>query len=282
VAKSLDFIGLGRNALRSIAADAGGRMDPNALERQIKQDLQAGFMPMCVIGVAGTSATGSIDPLEPIADIAAAHGLWLHVDGAAGMAFASLPEMRHHFRGMGQADSITIDPHKWLFMPHGIGCLLVKSGTMLRESFEAASPYAEDPDEPDLYQMSLAGTRQWRSLGLWMAFKQLGVEGYRTLLRTMIAALRHLEERIPRDGKLELLMQPTLPVVCLRPRGTDAQAQNALTQHVHQRLVEQGDHYVTLVDWNGASYLRVAINNHTTTAKHIDALVDSIHALLPS
>ncbi|MBC6417831.1 MAG: aminotransferase class V-fold PLP-dependent enzyme [Prochloron sp. SP5CPC1] len=275
--KALDFLGLGRNCLRRIAVDENGRINLNALQEQIKQDIQVGAKPICLVGTGGTSATGSVDNLDALGSVARDYDMWFHVDAAAGGVFANLPETREYFQGINLADSVTIDPCKWLFVPFGIGCLLTKDGSELVKSFQASSHYWEELSEPDLFQMGLPGTRQWRSLGLWMAFKHLGSNGYRQLLRNTRGTVFHLAEKVQSCEQLELLQQPTLPVCCFRignyPKHLSIDEINRLVQRA---ITETGKYYITLLDWRGSSYFRVSINNFRTNTQHIDSLIDAI------
>ena len=275
--KALDFLGLGKNCLRLIKVCESGRIDINNLQEQIKNDIKVGYKPICLVGTAGTSAIGSIDPLDALAEVAKDYDMWFHIDAAAGGVFANIPETSRHFKGMNLADSVTIDPCKWLFVPFGIGCLLTKEGSELVKSFQATSHYWEELSEPDLFQMGLPGTRQWRSLGLWMAFKHLGSNGYRELLRNSLSIVFHLAEEVKRCDQLELLQEPTLPVCCFRIRNSRKHLQlNEVNRLVQKAITEKGNHYLTLFDWRGKTFLRVCINNFSTKITHVNNLINAI------
>ncbi|MDP3705153.1 MAG: pyridoxal-dependent decarboxylase [Legionellaceae bacterium] len=277
IVKSLDFMGFGRDALRLISTTPSGSIDIQELRSSIQTDLSNGFLPLCIIGVAGTSATGAIDDLAALAKVAQEHNIWFHVDAAAGGAFATLPMTKKLFYGLEFADSVTIDPCKWLFLSFGIGCLLVKDGTELYKSFNASGPYWEELDELDTFQMGFSGTRQWRSLGLWMAFKSLGVHGYWDLLSNNLNNAHYIASRISNEPSLELLSEPLLPVCCFRViKEQPGMTLNATNKWVQRRIVAQNQHYITLLDWRGDSYLRISINNHTNHTSHLDALIDDI------
>lgn len=265
VAKALDVLALERSALRSIPADEHGRLCLPALEAALAEDRAAGKRAMALIGVCGTSATGAVDPLHGIADLAERYGAWFHADGAAGAVYAALEETAGLFAGMERADSLTLDPCKWMFVPFGMGCLLVKQGRWLRESFWSSGHYWEELDELDTFKMNLYGTRQWRSLGLWTLLSHLGRQGYLQLLRGMRAAARALAGAIAQDPRYALLSMPELPVLALRPRADDIPAGSALARAVQRRLAAEGRAYPTLLDWGGIDHLRVAVNNYATT-----------------
>jgi len=275
--KGLDFLGLGRNCLRRIAVDENGRINLNALQQQIQQDIQIGAKPICLIATAGTSATGSVDPISSLASIARDYDMWFHVDAAAGGVFANLAATKKHFEGINLADSVTIDPCKWLFVPFGIGCLLTKDGSELVKSFQASGHYWEELSEPDLFQMGLPGTRQWRSLGLWMTFKYLGSNGYGELLSNALSTVFYLAEKIQGCEQLELLQQPTLPVCCFRIKNSPQHLSlDEINRLVQKATTDTGNYYITLLDWRKTSYFRVSINNFSTNREHIDSLIDAI------
>jgi L-2,4-diaminobutyrate decarboxylase len=282
--KALDFLGLGRNCLRRIEVGEDARIDINKLEEQIQKDRKMGYKPICLVGTGGTSATGAVDSLDSLAQIAKDYDMWFHVDAAAGGVFAKIPETRQYFKGINLADSVTLDPCKWLFVPFGIGCLLTKNGSELLKSFQASSHYWEDLSEPDLFQMGFPGTRQWRSLGLWMAFKHLGSQGYCQLLSHTFSVAGYLAETVKAHPDLELLQEPTLPVCCFRISNT---TQHSLSldrvNHLVQQLgVEKGNHYFTILDWRGTNFFRVSINNFKTQNQHIDSLIETIFSQLNS
>ncbi|HGG56633.1 MAG TPA: aspartate aminotransferase family protein, partial [Nannocystis exedens] len=253
VPRALDTLGFGRASLRVIEVDACGRMCMSSLKAAIDSDRALGVVPLAVIGVAGTSGSGAVDPLAEIAEIAAAEGMWFHVDGAAGAAMARLPGSAEAFAGLAVADSLTLDPCKWLFVPYGIGVLLVRDADALRQAFPSSSHYWEDLDEPDLYTMGPYGSRQIRTLGLWLLFRRLGSEGLMDLLTGLRRRTAYLAARVEAAPELELLHTPTLAVCVFRarlPQATD-EATNALNEQLQRRLLADGIAYVTLLDWRG-------------------------------
>lgn len=262
IGKSLDVLGFAPGALRLIDTDAHGCIDVAALERQLDTDVRDGLHPIALVAVAGTSATAAVDPLDTLADLAQARGLWFHVDGAAGAAYAALPRTAPLFQGLARADSVTLDPCKWMFVSFGMGCLLVRDGALLRDAFWSTGHYWEELDELDTFKMNLYGTRQWRSLGLWTLLRHLGLAGYRELLDHMLASAQHLAALIKADDRYELLAHPELPVLAFR-LADDPDSQR--THRVQRRLVADGQCYVTVLDWRGEQYVRVAVNNYATT-----------------
>ena len=274
--RGLDLLGLGRESVRLIEVDGNGRMDPGALEQRIQQDVAQGFKPVCLVGMAGTTPTGAVDPLESLAAIAREHQMWFHVDGASGGALGRHPDCAGLFSGLELADSLTVDPCKWMFQHFGLGALLVRDGRELYKSFTATGHYWEELGELDLFQMSPYGTRQWRSLGLWLTLRHLGRTGLRALQSRLLEATRHLAARVREDTRLELLMEPTLPICCFRLRGPTPEARNALNTAVQRAVTAEGHSYITLMDWRGELYLRVAISNYVTEPRHVDEMLAAV------
>lgn len=273
IKKSVDLLGFGHDSLFSINTDCHGRVLIDELLIAIERDIALGFKPLCIVGIAGTSATGAIDDLDALARISQQYGMWFHVDAASGGVYANLHQTREQFCGINNADSVTIDPCKWLFVSFGIGCLLVKSGKQLYQSFNAEGNYWEELNEIDLFQMSFSGTRQWRSLGLWMAFKKLGVFGYTALLQNINNNAACLAQKVKASGNLELLMPSHLPICCFRyVNNFDHKTLNSFNAELQQNIVSSGKFYVTLLKWKEINYIRVCINNYDNQKKHIDEL----------
>ncbi|MBP2473463.1 L-2,4-diaminobutyrate decarboxylase [Crossiella equi] len=269
--RALDVLGLGRDALRPVPVDAGGRVSVPALRARIAGDRAAGYTPACVIGLACATSTGAVDPLAELADLAAEQGLWFHVDGAAGVPFAAVPDTAAAFTGLDRADSVTVDPHKWLFTPYGLGCLLVRDSGELARSFRGGDRYWRAGDDPDPVLLTTEGARPWKSLGLWLAVRALGREGYTALLARNLRVARYLAERVRARPDLELLREPTLPVVCFRVLASDGH-----NERLCQALTDSGQFLLTTCQAEGRTWLRVAVNNTTTGTEHIDALLAAL------
>lgn len=281
IPRALDTLGHGRAALRPVEVDERGRLRPEALAAAISADRAKGVVPLAIVAIAGTSGSGAIDPLAEIASIAARERVWFHVDGAAGAAMAGLPACADAFSGIAGADSLTIDPCKWLFVPYGIGVLLVRDGESLLRAFPSSSHYWEELGEPDLYAMGPYGSRQVRTLGLWLLFRRLGAEGLRGLLGDLLRLTSVLADRVEAAPELELLHRPELAVCAFRARvpGASAEANNRLNAELQRRLLENGIAYVTNLDWRGTTYLRVGVNNYALCQGDIDRLVDGVISL---
>ncbi len=276
IPRALDILGMGRRSLRTIPCDATGHIMVDRLREQMARDVRDGLRPVAVVGLAGATATGAVDPLAQLADIAAEHRAWFHVDGAAAAVFADLPETRAAFDGLAAADSVTLDPHKWMFLSYGLGCLLLRDPRHLSTSFADGAHYWNHDARDDFVFMGPEGARPWKSLGLWLAFRQLGRGGYADLLSRNLATARHLAERVRATDGLELLADPVVPVCCFRVVPDGAGDSDTLTAAVHRTLTRSGDFHVTVCHPNGTAYLRVAVNNYTTREDHVDALVEAV------
>ncbi|MBT3074563.1 MULTISPECIES: aminotransferase class V-fold PLP-dependent enzyme [Streptomyces] len=276
IARALDILGMGRRALRVIPAGPDGRIGVDALHRQVTADTADGLRPVAVVGLAGATATGAVDPLTELASIAAESGAWFHVDGAAAAAFADLPATRPAFAGLDTADSVTLDPHKWMFLSYGLGCLLVRDPGNLATSFADHAHYWNHDPRDDFVFLGPEGARPWKSLGLWLALRSLGRQGYADLLARNLATAHHLAGRVHATPGLELLCDPVIPICCFRPLTSDGEGSDALTLAVHETLTASGSYYTTICRPGGTPYLRVAINNYTTREEHVDGLVEAV------
>jgi aromatic-L-amino-acid decarboxylase len=190
--KCLDILGLGRNNLRKVATDERFHIRTDDLRREIERDLAAGNLPVCIAGAAGATSTGVIDPLDELADVAAEYKLWFHVDGAYGATLAMSDKYRHRLRGIERADSVTIDPHKWMFVPFAAGALLVRDGGgVLRDGFDITPEYLSEErggdDVPfDFFRYGQLGTRRFNALKIWFALKALGTRGYAEIIERQL------------------------------------------------------------------------------------------------
>jgi glutamate/tyrosine decarboxylase-like PLP-dependent enzyme len=281
--KSVEALGLGNRALRRIASDAGFRIDLAALRAAIAEDRACGFAPACIIASAGTVNTGAFDDLEALADLAAEEGLWLHVDGCIGALIAIAPENRWRVAGIGRADSVALDPHKWLHAPFEVGCALVRDPAAHRDTFAVNPEYlASQPRglaaAEWLYDYGLQTSRGFRALKVWMALKEQGVAKFGRLIDQNIAQGRYLADLIAGEPLLELAAPVGINIVCFRyrPRAMDDAALKALNVEIMLRLQEQGIAVLSDTMVRGRHCLRVAINNHRTRRADLDLLVREI------
>jgi glutamate/tyrosine decarboxylase-like PLP-dependent enzyme len=278
--KAVEALGLGNRALRRLPTGPELRIDVTALRHAIAEDRAAGLQPACVIGTAGTVNTGAIDDLQALADLAAEEGLWFHVDGCIGALIAVAPENSDKVAGIERADSIALDPHKWLHAPFEAGCVLVRDAAAHRDSFAVTPEYLERMPRglaaaPWLHEYGLQTSRGFRALKIWMALKEHGIEKFGRLIDQNIAQARYLGGLIEAEPRLELLAPPNINIVCFRFRlGEGAgDALKALNTEIMLRLQEEGTAMLSDTTVRGEHYLRVAINNHRTRRDDLDLLI---------
>jgi len=279
--KALEALGLGNLALRRIPTDAADmRMDLAALRTAIAEDRQAGFQPACLIATAGTVNTGAIDDLEALGALAAEEDLWFHVDGCIGALIAIAPENAYRVTGIERADSLALDPHKWLHAPFEIGCVLVRDAGAHRRSFAVTPEYLESTSRgiasaPWLHEFGLQTTRAFRALKVWMALKEHGIQKFGRLIDQNIAQGHYLCGLVAAEPLLELVAPTSINIVCYRyrPVGIDCEALKAINTEIMLRLQEEGTAAISDTTVHGEHCLRVAINNHRTRRDDLDLLV---------
>ena len=217
IQKAIELLGIGNEYLRRVPVTPEWRMDTRALMRMIVEDRAAGLMPACVAATAGTVNTGAIDALAEIADICAAERLWFHVDAAIGGPAAILPELSGLYHGLERADSLALDPHKWMYVPLECGCALVRDGTAMRDAFSLVPPYLRDPDAlPWFSEFGIQQSRGFRALKLWFVLKQIGVDGYRQSIARDIRLAGALRQRLHDSPDFEVVATGPLSITCFR------------------------------------------------------------------
>ncbi len=277
VDKALRVAGLGRCIRHTVCVDARYRMVPAALDEAIVADKKAGLRPWLVVGSAGTTNTGSVDPLAEIAEVAHAHGLWLHVDGAYGAFFILCPEAQAILHGMDQCDSLVLDPHKTLFVPYGTGALLVKDGQKLYEAHKAGADYMQDTfdavEEVSSANLSPELTKHFRGLRLWLPLKVLGVAPFRAALSEKLLLARYFYEQIQRIDGFEVGPYPDLSVVTYRylPPHGDV---NAFNQQLVKSIQQDGRIFLSSTRLDGHFTLRMAVSCFRTHLDDIDTALE--------
>lgn len=278
--KSIALLGIGRDHLRLIETDDSFRMIPAKLEAAILRDRAAGKTPIAVVASAGTVNTGAIDPLRQIAEIAHRQGAWLHIDGAYG-ALAAMAEPRK-FDGIELADSISLDPHKWLYQPTGCGCLLYRDPAAARAAFSHSGEYARslsaDPIEGfAFFEESIELTRPFRALGLWLSLRYHGLGAFAESIGEDLRLAQVLADRIDAEPLLERLAPVPLSAVCFRHRGTARDGKD-LNPDILQRVIQRGRVYLSNARLNGQFSLRACIVNHRTTDDDVAMVVSEVLA----
>lgn len=284
IPKSVALLGIGRDNLRLIPTDATFHMIPAELDARIRQDKAAGKIPLAVVASAGTVNTGAVDPLRQIAEIAHRHGAWFHVDGAYG-ALAAMAD-RKKFDGLELADSISLDPHKWLYQPLDCGCLLYRSPEAAQKTFAHSGDYARslsaDPVEGfAFFEESLELSRRFRALKLWLSLRYHGFAAFRDSIRADLKHAQRLTEAIRKEPQLELVAPAELSAVCFRFTGTPAlppEDTNRFNQAVLKRVVERGHVYLSNASLRGKFCLRACIVNHRTKDVDVDSIIPEVLA----
>ena len=277
--KGMDALGLGTAALRRVPVDDGYRIRLPELRRQIEADLRQGSRPVCLVGIAGTTNTGSIDPLAGLAAMAREYGAWFHVDAAYGGAALLPPENTGRFAGIELADSVTLDPHKWFFIPFEGAAILVRDRARLRDSFTTQPHYYMEQAEADagrlnFFEHGFQGSRGFKALKIWCAFQFLGLEYYRQVIRRNLGFARRLFEILSGEPGFEVFHRPQLGLLCFRfhPEGTDdPELLNALNRNLHQRIEREGRFWISITRLGGGQVtLRANFMNYRTRPEDVE------------
>jgi aromatic-L-amino-acid/L-tryptophan decarboxylase len=279
IGKAVALLGLGRENLRLVPTDANLRMRADDLEGAIARDRAAGLTPIAVVASAGTVATGAIDPLAAIADVAGRERLWLHVDGAYGALAAMVsPEA---FQGLARADSISLDAHKWMYQAVDCGCLLFKDREAARRTFSHTGDYTRSFTDNSIegfafFEESMELSRRFRALRLWTSIQYHGMNAFRDALRSDLAHARALADRVRSEPALELLAPVALSAVCFRYRFPDSP--DARNTELLMAVNRRGRVYLSNATIRGAFALRACFVNHRTTSADVETVVDEVLA----
>jgi glutamate/tyrosine decarboxylase-like PLP-dependent enzyme len=284
IPKSIALLGVGRKNLRLIATDENFRLIPAELEQAIGRDKKDGRIPIAVVASAGTVNTGAIDPLPEIAAIARRHGLWMHIDGAYGALAAIAAPGK--FTGMDFADSLSLDPHKWLYQPLDCGCLLYRDVNAARAAFAHTGDYAktqtDDPVEGfAFFEESLELSRRFRALRLWLSLRYHGLQAFRAAIQKDLDLAQRLAITIAERPDLELLGRGELSAVCFRYQGTESLPEHELNRRnaaILKRVVQRGHVYLSNATLRGKFCLRACIVNHRTTPEDVDSVIPEVLA----
>jgi aromatic-L-amino-acid decarboxylase len=278
--KAAIVLGLGTENVRRVASDGAFRMSVPALAEAIDRDREAGLLPMAVVATAGTTSTTSVDPVPEIADLCARHGLWLHVDAAYAGSAAICPELRALMPGIERADSLVVNPHKWLFTPVDCSVLYVRDPALLKAAFSLIPEYlrTDEPGVTNLMDLGFQLGRRFRALKLWMVIRAFGVEGLRDRIREHCAMARTLAARVEAEPGFELSAPAPFSAVCFRalPAAGGDPAAAADEDRFNERLLARvnaaGPFFLSHTSLRGRYTLRVAIGNVRTRPEHLDAL----------
>ena len=277
--KALNIAGRGRSPRRVIPTDETHRMSVEALEQALEEDRRNGIRPWLVVASAGTVDTGAVDPLPEIAELCGRYGAWFHVDGAYGGLFSLCDEGRARLRGIQEADSVALDPHKTLFLPYGTGAVVVRKGQQLLDAFSASAeyirPFSETEVGPSPADLSPELTRHFRALRLWLPLQIAGIDAFRAAQAEKLALARYFHVRLSEMDGFDPGPEPQLSVAAFRylPKSGDVDEYNErLIRHIQQegRVMLSG----TRID--GRFYLRCAILCFRTHLEHVDEAVDAV------
>jgi aromatic-L-amino-acid decarboxylase len=280
--KAAELLGIGSANIRIVESDPQGRLRPDTLDELIASDVRDGCVPVAVLASAGTVNTGAIDDLSAIADVCARHGVWLHVDAAYGGPAVLLLERYAAARsGLRRADSIALDPHKWLYAPVDAGLVLLRDPPVARDAFSLVPDYLRtDGDGPVWFsEYGFEQTRPFRALKVWMLLKHLGVDGYRSLIEHDLAVADRLSAQVEAAEDLELLGRG-LSVVCFRANPSGVEDLDALNRRVLSALQLSGEAFLSGTTVDGVFALRACVVNPRSTSDDADAVVAAVRALI--
>lgn len=289
ITKAADILGLGKESVRSLPSDDRFCLGPPALRSAIEKDRRQGLKPFCVIGSAGTAATGAIDSLADIAEIARENDLWFHIDGAYGAPAAMIAGCKSMFTGLELADSISLDPHKWLYTPVDCGCLLFHDGASARKAFVTEADYIKVHELAEIesfafWDYGIELSRRFRALKVWLTLKYYGAQRLMKAIEDDIAMAQYMAERVQADVDLQLLAPVQLSICCfryaparLRDGSEAANAElNRLNERIMHRVQRGGRAYLSNAMLRGQFALRACIINFRTTRHDIDLTLETV------
>jgi aromatic-L-amino-acid/L-tryptophan decarboxylase len=278
ISKSAQLLGIGSEQVHKIAVNDDFTMDLEALRDQIAQDLSSGFRPFCVVASAGTVNTGAIDPLTEIAALCKQYRLWFHVDGAYGGLAAGLPGLSRYYRGLAEADSIAVDPHKWLYVPFEAGCALFKDEQLLPATFGHVPDYLSADKTTaarrDYMEYGFQLSRSDKALKIWMTFKGQGAENLRKAIALDVEKALYLAQLLKDSPLFEVLTAGPLSVTCYRLNPPELNLSTAAIEALNKRLLAQiekdGQVFITGTKLHGQTALRSCFVNHRVQRWHLD------------
>ncbi len=284
--KAADMLGIGLEGMRAVEA-RGARLDPDRLVAAVAADRAEGLVPFCVVGIAGTTTSGAIDPLAELADLCEREKLWFHVDAAWGGAARLSSRHRRILDGIERAGSITLDPHKWFSVPFSAGAIVTRDGKALRRGFEVRPHYVSDRafvehEDLNLFQYGIAGSRRFDALKVWLSLRQHGRRGYEEAVDRQIALAEQLARRVSGAPDMEAVTEPSLGVLCFRylPPGLEGgpEAIDALQLEVQDRIHRRGKVWISTSVLDRRRVIRFCATSYLTRERHLDDLLAEIRA----
>ncbi len=283
IERALRILGFRKVQMRILPADEAFRLPLNALKAQIDADRAAGYQPFCVIANGGTTNTGAVDPLPELVELCRREGLWLHVDGAYGAAMVLTEEGKRLLQGIGEVDSLAIDPHKGFYQPMAAGCVLVREFEHLRDAFRILPPYLQDKERGqagvDLCDYGVELSRGFRALKLWMSLKVFGLEAFRQAMEHNLQLARYAEMRLRERAYWRIVSPATLGIVAFRyapPNLTDEQT-DALNRALVDAMLTDGFALVSSTQLRGRATLRLCALNPRATTDDVDETIERLN-----
>jgi aromatic-L-amino-acid decarboxylase len=275
VSRAVEILGLGSDSVRAIPVDGSRRMRPDQAAAAIERDRDAGVIPVAVVATGGTTLTGAVDPIAQLADVCAAHGVWLHVDGAYGLPAAAVPSAAPLFAGLSRADSVSVDAHKWLYLPKACGVVMVRELRDLERAFLHRAMYIpHEEGEVDPVDRTLEYSRPFRALKVWLAFRVHGADAFRGAIGRNLEQARLLAGEVRRHEDLELLLEPELSIVVFRHRPRAVRDLDAHNHELARALQRDGRVYVADAVVDSTTWLRPCFVNYRTSEDDVLALVE--------
>ncbi|PNE32299.1 L-2,4-diaminobutyrate decarboxylase [Streptomyces eurocidicus] len=291
VAQAAHLLGLAREQLTVLPPDADLRLDTAALAERVGRDRRAGLRPFAVVATLGTTGTGAVDPLDRVADLCQEEDMWLHIDGAHGAAVTATPRGRHLRNALGRADSLTVDPHKWLFQPYEIGCVLLRRPELLPETFgvarhsldqgylRPAHPAAPASEEVNLSDYGPQQSRGLRALKLWLSLKTFGAGAFRRAIERGADLAEYAAGLVEAHPELELVTPPGLAILTFRYRHRDAPATwdaGTAQAYISRRVCADGGAVLLTTTVRGATVLRMCTINPTSTRADVAYVLELV------
>jgi aromatic-L-amino-acid decarboxylase len=285
IERALRVMGKETIELRKIKTNTEFQLDTSALEKAIMEDKEKGLQPFCIVANAGSTNTGAVDELAAIRQLCDTENLWLHVDGAYGSVAILDDNEKHRFRGIELADSLAIDPHKWLFQPFEMGCLLVRDKSRLKDAFQIMPEYLKDvelgEEEVNFGNYGIQLSRKFRALKLWLSLKTFGLEEFKEAVSKGISLAKVAEQETSRYKDIELVTGAQIGIINFRFRPEDfsEQALNELNKKIIERIVADGFAMISSTSLKGKTVVRLCIINPRTSEEDIRQTISKLHAI---
>ena len=283
IARGMRILGYKPEQLRSIPSDQGFRFDVPELKRAIEKDRAAGLVPFCVTATAGTTNTGSIDPLDEIADLCAAEKLWFHIDGAYGAPAMLTEHGQNLLKGIERADTLVLDPHKWLFQPFEMGCLLVRESSWMEKTFSKVPEYLEDAEaeegEVNFWERGVQLTRKFRALKLWLSVQVFGWEAFKEAIQRGIRSAEYFEDLVQDLPDWTVVTPAQLGIVTFRfiASNLDERRLDALNRALVQDMISDGYAMISSTILHGRTVLRICTINPRTTNDDLETTLKHLN-----